>query len=49
MVGYSPWRRKESDMTELLHFTKSLNLSFRTTIPRAFQMLSHPWKLILSA
>ena len=48
-IVYSLWGDKESDTTERLHFTKSLNLLFRTTIPRAFQMLSHPWKLILSA
>ena len=24
LVGYSPWGRKESDMTERLHFTSSL-------------------------
>ena len=25
LVGYSPWGRKESDMTEQLHFTSSLH------------------------
>ena len=27
LVGYSPWGRKESDMTERLHFTSSLHFS----------------------
>ena len=26
LVGYSPWGRKESDMTERLHLTSYLNL-----------------------
>ena len=26
LVGYSPWGRKESDMTEQLHFTHSPSL-----------------------
>ena len=31
LVGYSPWGRKESDTTELLHFGNFGNISFRYT------------------
>ena len=39
LVGYSPWGRKELDMTERLHF-----LSFKKTMKRVI-CSSSPWSL----
>ena len=45
LVGYSPWRRKESDTTEQLHFTSSL-LTTQGIVPgtaQSYFCFSHPW------
>ena len=35
LVGYSPWGRKESDTTELLHFTADFKDFYITTTTAA--------------
>ena len=42
LVGYSPWGRKESDMTERLHFL-SFFLSFTSMVRAPLQGHSESW------
>ena len=46
LVGYSPWRRKESDKTERLHFHRlssfnSLRHEIKSKVKRSFNQAQH--------
>ena len=48
LVGYSPWGRKESDMTEQLHFTFSKNHCC-CSVAKSCLTLMTPWTVACQA